>query len=82
VWSIFWTGGAPATALNGTHDTPVGRDGWAGICCRWGFRGAGYRRVACDVSYHKDGGAQSDTHDGILLVTVIRILCHRCSFVG
>jgi hypothetical protein len=69
-WSVWWTGAAPGSALNGTQATPSrGATGGAGHMLQIGFdvnQATGV--VTCDVSYHKDGGAQMDTHDGILMV--------------
>jgi hypothetical protein len=69
-FSIYWTGAPPGSALNGTQNLPSrGATGGEGHLLQMGFdidqaTGA----IVCDVSYHKDGGAQSDTHDGILMV--------------
>lgn len=68
-WSVYWTGAA-AGALNGSQATPArGATGGAGHLLQMGFlidQATGL--VTCNVSYHKDGGAQTDTNDGILLV--------------
>lgn len=71
VWSVYWTGAAPGSALNGTQSVPSrGATGGQGTLLQMGFyvdqaTGA----VSCDVAYYKT--AQSDTHDGILVVTTI-----------
>lgn len=69
-WSIWWTGAAPGSALNGTQITPSrGATGGPGHLLQMGFsidQATGV--LTCDVSYHKDGGSQTDTHDGILMV--------------
>lgn len=72
-WSVFWTGAPPGSALNGTQVTPSrGATGGSGHLLQMGFfvdQATGL--VSCDVSYHKDGGSQTDTHDGILVVTTL-----------
>lgn len=71
--SVYWTGAAPGTALNGTQTAPAkGATSGAGHLLQMGFdvdqaTGA----VSCDVSYHKDGGSQTDTHDGILKIVTL-----------
>src|SRR5581483_2745933 len=69
-WMIYWTGAPPGSALNGTQTIPSrGATSGAGQLLQMGFivdQSTGV--VTCDVSYYKDGGAQTDTHDGILLV--------------
>jgi len=69
-WSVWWTGAAPGSALNGTQATPSrGATGGPGHLLQLGFNvGQGTGVVTCDVSYHQDGGAQTDTNDGILMV--------------
>lgn len=70
-FDIFWTGAPPGSPLNGTQTTPSrGATGGAGHLLQMGFgvdQATGV--VDCLVSYHKDGGAQTDTQDGILMVT-------------
>lgn len=69
-WSIYWTGSAPGTPLAGTQVVPTrGATGGPGHLLQMGFivdQATGL--VTCTVSYHKDGGAQTDTTDGILVV--------------
>jgi hypothetical protein len=73
VWSVFWTGAAPSSDLLGTQTAPSrGATTGAGNLLALGFNivqssGA----VTCNVSYYKSGGSQTDTNDGILLVTTI-----------
>lgn len=71
-WSVWWTGASPGS-LNGTQEKPVrGATGGSGQLLQMGFdvdQETGL--VTTLVSYYKDGGAQTDTHDGILLVTTI-----------
>ncbi len=70
-WSIYWTGKAN-TPLEGTQTAPPGgATSGAGHVLQMNFlvdQTTGL--VTCLVSYHKDGGAQTDTNDGILLVIV------------
>lgn len=72
-WSIFWTGGAPSGALAGTQVMPGrGAPGGGGTLLGFGFSIAqATGLVACSVSYYVSGGSQTDTTDGILLVTTI-----------
>ncbi len=69
-WSVWWTGAPPGSPLDGTQATPSrGATGGPGHLLQTGFdisQATGL--ITCDVSYHKDGGAQTDTHDGILVV--------------
>ncbi len=69
-WSVFWTGAAPGSPLLGTQVVPgKGATGGPGHLLQMGFmvdQATGL--VDCTVSYHKDGGAQTDTTDGILVV--------------
>jgi len=69
-WSIYWTGAPPGSALNGTQTPPSrGATGGAGHLLQMGFdivQTTGV--IECTVSYHKDGGEQTDPHDGILMV--------------
>jgi hypothetical protein len=69
-WSVEWTGAPPGSALNGTHDMPTrGATSGAGHLLQTGFNvNQATGVVDCVVSYHKDGGAQTDTQDGILMV--------------
>ncbi len=69
-WSVYWTAGAPAGALNGTQSLPNrGATGGAGHLLQTGaFVNPVSGDVTIDTSYHKDGGSQGDTNDGILLV--------------
>ena len=70
-FDIFWTGMPPGSELNGTQQVPSrGVTGGPGCLLEFGFfidqaTGA----ITCDVHYYQPGGAQTDTHDGILLVT-------------
>jgi hypothetical protein len=69
-WSWFWTGAAPGSALAGTQTTPSrGATSGQGHLLEFGadvVQATGV--ISTDVHYHKDGGSQTDTHDGILMV--------------
>jgi hypothetical protein len=69
VWSLYWSGSAPG-ALNGTQSAPArGATSGDGTVLQMGFQvDPATGLVACDVSYFKT--AQTNTHDGILMVTV------------
>lgn len=70
VWSWYWTGAAPGGALGGTQSAP-GRGATSGQGHLLQFGGKVDQAtgvVELDVSYHKDGGSQTDTHDGIVMV--------------
>jgi hypothetical protein len=71
-WSVYWTAAPPGAALSGTHITPSrGATGGQGHLLQTGFNVTqATGSVTCDVSYHKDGGSQTDTHDGVLVVLV------------
>ncbi|KKK48884.1 hypothetical protein LCGC14_3140660, partial [marine sediment metagenome] len=62
-WSVYWTGTPPGTALEGTQTPPSrGATGGSGQLLQMGFnvdQETGV--VACDVSYYRDGGSQTDT---------------------
>jgi hypothetical protein len=68
--SIYWTGAGPGN-LNGTQTPPSrGATSGAGSILQMGFKiDSATGVVTCDVSYW-NGSKQTDTHDGILLVTV------------
>jgi hypothetical protein len=70
---IYWTGAPPGSALGGTQNLPSrGATGGAGHLLQMGFHvDQATGAVTCDVSYHVEGGAQTDTHDGILRITTI-----------
>jgi hypothetical protein len=70
VWSIYSTD-APPGSLNGTQDPPArGATSGQGTLLAMGFHVHQQTGVvSCNVSYYKT--AQTDTHDGILLVTTI-----------
>ncbi len=70
-WSWFWTGSA-AGALNGTQVAPPrGATGGGGHLLQMGANiDQATGAVSINVDYHKDGGAQTPTNDGILLVIV------------
>jgi hypothetical protein len=70
-WSVYWTGAPPGSALNGTPTPPSrGATGGSGMLLQMGFNiDPATGGIACDVSYYVPNGAQTDTHDGILLVT-------------
>jgi hypothetical protein len=69
-YEIFYTGAAPATPLAGTQVVPgKGSTGGPGQLLSFGFVvGQATGLVVCNVSYYRDGGAQTDTTDGILIV--------------
>jgi len=71
-WSVYWTGAAPGSVLAGAQTPPArGATGGSGQLLQMGFNvNQGTGLIACDVSYYRDGGAQTDTNDGILLVMV------------
>ena len=70
---IYWTGAPPGSALNGTQALPNrGATSGPGHLLQMGFHiDQATGAVTCDVQYHKDGGAQTDTHDGILRITTL-----------
>jgi hypothetical protein len=72
VWSLYAT--SPSTgALNGTQDTPsLAAPSGAGTPLKMLFQvdqdsGA----VSCAVNYYKNGGAETPTNDGILVVMTL-----------
>jgi hypothetical protein len=72
VWSMYCTGSSPS-ALNGTQSAPnpaaaTGGGELLGVLFNVN-QASGL--VSCNVSYYKPGGAQTDTHDGIVMVTTI-----------
>lgn len=71
-WSIYWTGAPPGGALNGTQGTPTrGSTSGGGHVLQMGFLvNQATGGVTCEVDYHVKDGAQTNTTDGILLVTV------------
>ncbi len=70
-FSWYWTGSA-AGALNGTHTAPTrGATSAAGNALQMGASiDPATGLVESSVSYYTPGGAQNNTHDGILLVTI------------
>jgi len=70
-WSIYWTGAPPGSALNGTQTAPSrGATSGSGMLLQMGFHiDQATGAVTCDVSYYVANGSQTDTQDGILMVT-------------
>lgn len=70
-FTVFWTGAPPSTPLLGDAAPPArGATSGPGHLLEFGFfidAATGF--VSCDVHYHRDGGAQTNTNDGILFVT-------------
>ena len=69
-WSVYWTGAAAGSPLEGTQEAPTrGATGGPGQLLQTGcYVDQATGLVTCDVSYYRDGGAQTDTNDGILMV--------------
>lgn len=67
-WSFYWSGGPPGSALNGTQVLPArGATGGDGTLLQFGaLIDEATGDITTDVSYYKT--AQTNTHDGILLV--------------
>jgi hypothetical protein len=70
-WSIYGTGGAPSSPLNGTQTPPThGANAGGGNLLSVNFNiDQATGLVSCDIAYYIQGGAQTNTHDGILMVT-------------
>lgn len=70
-WSWYWTGSAPGP-LQGTQAAPTrGATSGAGLMLQaYAQIDQATGLVATEVGYYKEGGAQTNTNDGILLVIV------------
>jgi len=73
ITEIYWTGAPPGTDLLGTQSLPSrGATSGPGHLLQMGFHvDQATGLVTCDVHYHQEGGAQTNTQDGILVITTL-----------